>query len=61
MLFPIFLFAQTPTLNSKVTINMKEGLIGVNLKLPGLPKLYTGFRILLNSEMNMKYRYVLCS
>ncbi|RZK53657.1 MAG: hypothetical protein EOO87_12370, partial [Pedobacter sp.] len=55
VLFPIFLFAQKPTLNGKVTINMKEGLIRANLKLSGMPKLDTGFRILLNSGMNMKF------
>ncbi|RZJ56337.1 MAG: hypothetical protein EOO45_28935, partial [Flavobacterium sp.] len=34
---------------------MKEGLIRANLKLSGLPKLDTGFRILLNSGLNMKF------
>ena len=55
VLFPLFLNAQNPTLKGKVTINMKEGLIGANLKLSGLPKLDTGFRILLNSGLNMKF------
>jgi len=55
VLFPYFLNAQVPTLKGKVTINMKEGLIRANLKLTGLPKLDTGFRILLNPGMNMKY------
>lgn len=55
VLFPVFIFAQSPTLKGKVTINMKEGLIRANLKLSGLPKLDTGFRILLNSGLNMKF------
>ena len=54
-LFPFLLFAQNATLTGRVTINMKEGLIRANLKLTGLPKLDTGFRILLNSGMNMKF------
>lgn len=55
VLFPFLLIAQNPTLRGKVTINMKEGLIRANLKLSGLPKLDTGFRILLNAGMNMKF------
>lgn len=55
VLFPFLLIAQTPTLRGKLTINMKEGLLRASLKLSGMPKLDTGFRILLNSGMNMKF------
>lgn len=54
-LFPFLLLAQNPTLTGKVTINMKEGLIRGDLKISNLPKLDTGFRILLNQGMNLKF------
>lgn len=52
-----FSYAQLspPLLSGNVSINMKDGLIKADLKLSNLPALDTGYRILLNQGMNVKY------